>query len=75
MGTSGAGQAREAAVALRRVAAGLASYSVGSAWRSPAKDVCDARLQGLQEDALTVARRLELWAEGEGERSVWAESL
>ena len=68
-------EAREAAAALRRVAAELANHSLGTYWRSPAKDACEAELAALERSAYTIARRLEIWANQEGVASARAESL
>jgi len=57
------GEARQYAQSLRRLAAELSVASVGTAWRSPARDQCEAQLGFLEEQLRTSARRLELWAD------------
>jgi hypothetical protein len=68
-------EAREAAAALRRISAELATHSLGTYWRSPAKDACEAELVALERSAHNIARRLEIWADQEGAASARAESL
>jgi hypothetical protein len=75
MSASAADQARAQARVLRDVAAGLERHNTGSAWRSPAKNLCDARVEDLQRQALVIARQLELWAQSEGAASLRAEQL
>jgi hypothetical protein len=75
MSASAAEQARAQARVLRDVAAGLERHNTGSAWRSPAKNLCDARVEDLQRQALVIARQLELWAQSEGAASLRAEQL
>ena len=75
MSAVGIEQALVEARALRGLAAGINLRSTGSAWRSPARDRCDARLDDLERQAQVIARKLELWAENEGAASLRAEHL
>lgn len=73
--TTAATDAREAAASLRRIAAQLGAHSLGTYWRSPAKDACEAELVALERAAKTAARKLEIWADQEGAASARAQSL
>jgi hypothetical protein len=75
LGTSAGAHARECAARLRALAAEMGTQSLGAQWRSPAKDRCEAQLWEMEENARVVARRLELWAETEGSRSLLTELL
>ena len=75
MSAAGIEQALVEARALRELAAGITLHSTGSAWRSPARDRCDVRLDDLERQAQVIARKLELWAENEGAASLRVEHL
>ncbi|MFT6973514.1 MAG: hypothetical protein ACJAV4_000744 [Pontimonas sp.] len=75
LGTSAAAHARECASRLRGLAAAMGTESLGTQWRSPAKDRCEAHLWEMEEEVRVVARRLELWADTEGSQSLMTELL
>ena len=75
MSTNSSPHASECAARLRTLAAMLGTQSMGTQWRSPAKDHAEAQLWEIENEARVVARKLELWAETEGSRSLLAELL
>ena len=71
MSAVGIEQALAEARALRELAAGINLHSTGSAWRSPARDRCDARLDDLERQAQVIARKLELIHSFNAKKARW----
>lgn len=62
----------EHAEELRALAEELGNYGVGERWQGPARRHCETQLVGLQQELLSIARRLDVTAQFAGVHSAWA---
>jgi hypothetical protein len=58
---------------LRALAQHLAHHGVGDRWQGPARRHCEIQLAGLEDELVTVARRLEVASQYAGVHNVWAD--
>ena len=63
----------EHAQALRALAEQLGAHGVGERWKGPASRHCEAQLVGLEQELVSVARRLDVASQHAGVHSVWAD--